>query len=173
MTAGHRTVGPMNTTTMTTTTPVESATGFRGPLPVAALQPFQARAGDLDRANTYFAEDLAELRSFGYLAAAVPVEHGGWGLDLAELSASQRRLARYAPATALAMSMHSYWVGDAADFRLVQRGADLELAAEVGRLVLLGRLVGPDPFRHCGVCAPNRRVQQECKQRWGECDGNE
>ena len=36
-----------------------------------------------------------------------PPQLGGWGLDLAELAASQRRLARYAPATALAMSMHS------------------------------------------------------------------
>ena len=40
----------------------------------------------------------------GYLAAAVPEHLGGGGLNLAELVASQRRLARYAPATALAMS---------------------------------------------------------------------
>ena len=42
-------------------------------------------------------------------------EFGGGGLTLAELAASQRRLARYAPATALAMSMHSYWIGIAAE----------------------------------------------------------
>ena len=60
-------------------------------------------------------EDLAELRAAGYLAAAVPSRFGGGGLTLAELAASQRRLARYAPATALAMSMHSYWVGIATE----------------------------------------------------------
>jgi alkylation response protein AidB-like acyl-CoA dehydrogenase len=36
-------------------------------------------------------------------------------MTLAELAASQRRLARYAPATALAMTMHSYWVGIAVE----------------------------------------------------------
>jgi alkylation response protein AidB-like acyl-CoA dehydrogenase len=80
-------------------------------LPVEMLEGFRARAGELDRTNTYFHDDLAELRAFGYLAAAVPAEFGGAGLDLVEMAASQRRLARYAPATALAMTMHSYWIG--------------------------------------------------------------
>lgn len=80
-------------------------------IPTDMLERFRARAATHDRANSYFADDLAELRGLGYLAAAVPAERGGWGLDLAQLAASQRRLARYAPATALAMSMHSYWIG--------------------------------------------------------------
>ncbi len=84
-------------------------------LPTDMLERFRARAGELDQTNAYFAEDLAELRAVGYLAAAVPSHFGGGGLTLAELAASQRRLARYAPATALAMSMHSYWVGIATE----------------------------------------------------------
>jgi alkylation response protein AidB-like acyl-CoA dehydrogenase len=84
-------------------------------LPIDMLERFRARADELDRTNGYFHEDLAELREVGYLAAAVPEYLGGWGLDLSELAASQRRLARYAPATALAMTMHSYWVGAAAE----------------------------------------------------------
>jgi alkylation response protein AidB-like acyl-CoA dehydrogenase len=84
-------------------------------LPVEMLESFRARAGDLDQANAYFDDDLAELRSFGYLAAAVPAELGGAGLDLVQLAASQRRLASYAPATALAMTMHSYWIGIATE----------------------------------------------------------
>ena len=60
----------------------------------------------------------------GYLAAAVPAHLGGWGLDLAQMAASQRRLARYAPATALAMSMHTYWVGIAAE---LERAGDSSL----------------------------------------------
>jgi alkylation response protein AidB-like acyl-CoA dehydrogenase len=96
---------------MSTTT----ADGIRTTLTTELLEGFRSRAADLDRANAYFAEDLDELRSIGYLAAAVPTELGGWGLDVAEFAASQRRLARYAPATALAMSMHTYWVGIAAE----------------------------------------------------------
>src|SRR5688572_28760782 len=83
--------------------------------PTEMLERFRSRAEKLDLDNTYFYEDLAELRSVGYLAAAVPADLGGWGYNLAELASSQRRLARYAPATALAMTMHSYWVGIATE----------------------------------------------------------
>jgi alkylation response protein AidB-like acyl-CoA dehydrogenase len=109
-------------------------------LPTDMLERFRARAADHDRANTYFDEDLVELRELGYLAAAVPVELGGWGLDLAEMAASQRRLARYAPATALAMTMHTYWVGAAAE---LERAGDssqrwLLEAAAAGEVIAAG-----------------------------------
>jgi alkylation response protein AidB-like acyl-CoA dehydrogenase len=84
-------------------------------LPADMLERFAGRAAGHDRDNTYFEEDLRELRSVGYLAAAVPEHLGGWGLTLAEVAASQRRLARHAPATALALSMHTYWIGMATD----------------------------------------------------------
>jgi alkylation response protein AidB-like acyl-CoA dehydrogenase len=84
-------------------------------LPTDMLERFRARAGELDRTNSYFHDDLAELRELGYLAAAVPEHLGGWGLDLSQMAASQRRLARYAPSTALAMTMHTYWIGAAAE----------------------------------------------------------
>lgn len=64
-------------------------------LPTDMLERFRARAGELDRTNTYFHEDLDELRAAGYLAAAVPSHLGGWGFDLAQMATSQRRLARY------------------------------------------------------------------------------
>jgi alkylation response protein AidB-like acyl-CoA dehydrogenase len=96
-------------------TATTSTTPTTRQLPTDLLEGFRSRAGALDRANAYFEDDLAELRAIGYLAAAVPTRLGGWGLDLAELAASQRRLAAYAPATALAMSMHSYWVGIATE----------------------------------------------------------
>ncbi len=75
------------------------------------LEQFRARAQRADADNTYLHDDLAVLRESGYLAAAVPTEFGGWGLDLAEFATLQRRLATYAPATALAMTMHTYWIG--------------------------------------------------------------
>jgi alkylation response protein AidB-like acyl-CoA dehydrogenase len=84
-------------------------------IPQEMLERFRARAPELDRTNAYFEDDLADLREIGYLAAAVPADLGGWGLDLAELAASQRRLARHAPATALALTMHSYWIGAAVE----------------------------------------------------------
>ncbi|HUG00177.1 MAG TPA: acyl-CoA dehydrogenase family protein [Ilumatobacter sp.] len=79
------------------------------------LAHFRRRAAESDRDNTYFHEDLAVLRSVGYLAAAVPAELGGGGRTLSEVAAAQRRIARFAPATALATSMHHYWVGLAAE----------------------------------------------------------
>ncbi len=103
----------MNTSALPSTT----ATAITTTIPEKMLETFRGRASALDRANAYFESDLADLRSIGYLAAAVPSELGGWGLDLTQLAASQRRLARYAPATALAMTMHSYWVGMAQQLR--------------------------------------------------------
>jgi alkylation response protein AidB-like acyl-CoA dehydrogenase len=105
-------------------TPTITSNRVRTELPTEMLERFRSRAGQLDRTNSYFAEDLAELRACGYLTAAVPAHLGGWGLSLAELAASQRRLARYAPATALAMSMHSYWVGIAVE---LERAGDVSL----------------------------------------------
>lgn len=74
---------------------------------------FHERAARYDRDNAFFADDFAELEKSGYLKAALPVEHGGRGLDLAELAREQRRLAYWAPATALAVNMHLYWTGPA------------------------------------------------------------
>jgi alkylation response protein AidB-like acyl-CoA dehydrogenase len=90
----------------TTTSPI---------LPDAMLERFRERASVYDRENRFFQEDFDELRAAGYLGLAVPREFGGRGLTLAECMREQRRLASYAHATALAMNMHLYWVGVAAD----------------------------------------------------------
>ena len=79
------------------------------------LKRFRGRAAGYDRANTFFHEDFEELAALGYLAAPVPADLGGWDVSLGELGQLQRRLARYAPSTALATSMHFYWVGMAAE----------------------------------------------------------
>lgn len=79
-------------------------------LPESMLAGFRARAPRYDADNAFFAEDLAELRGAGYLAAPVPVEMGGSGLGLEQLVAAQRRLAAHAPATALGVNMHLVWV---------------------------------------------------------------
>jgi alkylation response protein AidB-like acyl-CoA dehydrogenase len=73
------------------------------------------RAPAYDRENRFFQEDFDELKAAGYLLMAVPTEFGGLGFSLVDVGRETRRLAQYAPATALALNMHNYWVGDAAD----------------------------------------------------------
>jgi alkylation response protein AidB-like acyl-CoA dehydrogenase len=79
------------------------------------LENCRSRAAGYDRENRFFQEDFEELRAAGYLLMSVPKAFGGMGFTLAEVARETRRLAMYAPATALAMNMHHYWVGDAAD----------------------------------------------------------
>jgi alkylation response protein AidB-like acyl-CoA dehydrogenase len=81
----------------------------------ALLEKCRERASLYDRENRFFLEDFEDLRAAGYLRMAVPVEFGGLGLRLPAVARETRRLAQYAPATALGLNMHNYWVGDAAD----------------------------------------------------------
>jgi alkylation response protein AidB-like acyl-CoA dehydrogenase len=90
----------------------------------AMLARFASRAGAYDRENRFFQEDFDELRAAKYLLLPVPTEFGGAGLSLAELCREQRRLAYHAPATALAVNMHLYWLGIAAD---LWRSGDISL----------------------------------------------
>jgi len=86
-----------------------------GLMPEAALEAFRTRAAGYDRDNRFYQEDFDDLRSHGYLRMAVPRELGGLGFTLAEVARETRRVATYAPATALGTNMHNYWVGVAAD----------------------------------------------------------
>jgi alkylation response protein AidB-like acyl-CoA dehydrogenase len=78
------------------------------------LARFRERAPVYDRENRFFTEDFEELRQAGYLLMPIPREMGGLGLTLAQVCQEQRRLAYHAPATALAVNMHLYWMGVAA-----------------------------------------------------------
>ncbi len=102
------------------------------------LAGFDARAATYDRENRFFDEDWDELRGSGYLLAAVPPEFGGSGLGLDAVARLQGRLAYHAPATALAVNMHVYWTGVAADLLrsgdtslrwILERAADGEVLA--------------------------------------------
>jgi alkylation response protein AidB-like acyl-CoA dehydrogenase len=79
------------------------------------LDRFGGRAPRYDRDNTFFQEDFDELKAAGYLLVAVPKAFGGAGFNLAKVCRAQARLAYRAPATALAVNMHLYWTGIAAD----------------------------------------------------------
>jgi len=75
----------------------------------------EERAAGYDQNNTFFDEDFNELRDAGYLTLPVPKELGGGGYTLAQMARDQRRLGYYAAPTALALNMHLYWLGCAAD----------------------------------------------------------
>jgi alkylation response protein AidB-like acyl-CoA dehydrogenase len=79
------------------------------------LARFAKRAPQYDRDNVFFADDFEELRQAGYLRIAIPQELGGAGLALADVALQQRRLGYHAAPTALAINMHLYWTGVAAD----------------------------------------------------------
>jgi alkylation response protein AidB-like acyl-CoA dehydrogenase len=81
----------------------------------ALLERCRERATLYDQENRFCQEDFDELKAAGYLRLAIPVEFGGMGMSLAEVGRETRKLARYAPATALCINMHHYWVGVAAD----------------------------------------------------------
>jgi alkylation response protein AidB-like acyl-CoA dehydrogenase len=88
------------------------------------LRRFAQRAAEYDRDNRFFSEDFSDLKEAGYLTMTVPTELGGRGFTLAQCCREQRRLAYHAPATALGINMHVYWVGLAAD---LWRGGDKSL----------------------------------------------
>ena len=111
----------MTTTIRTTTRPTARLTSC----PTDLLERFRARAGELDRTNTYFDDDLAELQ-----ALRLPRRRGARPRSAAGATTSpswprsQRRLARYAPATALATdACTSTGSGIAAEFE--RAGDDL------------------------------------------------
>jgi alkylation response protein AidB-like acyl-CoA dehydrogenase len=79
------------------------------------LARFAARAADYDRENRFLEEDFENLRAAKYLLLPLPEDFGGAGMPLEEVCRQQRRLAYYAAPTALAVNMHLYWVGVAAE----------------------------------------------------------
>ena len=97
------------------------------------LARFDERAPQYDRDNRFFTEDFEELRERGFFAASLPTDLGGAGLDLGAVNRVLRRIAYVAPATAVAVNMHHYFVGLCADLRragdpagdwVLQRAAD-------------------------------------------------
>lgn len=83
--------------------------GINDLLPDSLLHEIRARAHTYDAENRFCIDDLHALKASGYLKAGVPVEFGGAGLSLSELTLAQRRLATASPATALAVNMHLLW----------------------------------------------------------------
>lgn len=81
----------------------------------AMLNEFGGRASTYDRDNRFCAEDFESLVDAGFLKMPIPTELGGLGMSHSQVCAELRRLATRAPATAVAINMHIYWMGVAAD----------------------------------------------------------
>jgi alkylation response protein AidB-like acyl-CoA dehydrogenase len=82
---------------------------------LATLTPaFAERAARQDEGDEFVAENYRELRASGLLAAGVPHEQGGEGLELPALCDLLRTMAHACPSTALAFSMHTHQVALAA-----------------------------------------------------------
>ena len=81
------------------------------------LDGIRDRAAGFDERNEFPYQDLEVLKDTGYLAALTPVEDGGLGWNFAAVVDAQKKLASYAPATALAVNMHLIWSGVATIFR--------------------------------------------------------
>ena len=69
---------------------------------------FAERANHCDADDSFVAENFAELKARGVLAAGVPVALGGGGASYPELCDMLRVLARYCGSTALTLSMHTH-----------------------------------------------------------------
>lgn len=144
------------------------------------LDRIRARAGDHDRENTFFVDDLADLTEAGYLRALVPVSLGGAGLGLRDVTREQSRLAGAAPATALAVNMHHVWTGVARflhergdhslDFVLEEAARGEVFAfgySEAGNdLVLLGSRTEARPDGHGGYTFHGRKIFTSLSPAW-------
>lgn len=107
-----------------------------GLLTQSLLEQCAERAPRYDRDNSFFVEDFEALRDAGYLTMAVPEALGGRGLSLVDVCRQTRCLAYHAHATALALNMHVYWTGVAADlWRAGDRSLEWLLKAAAGGAV--------------------------------------
>lgn len=128
---------------MTLTAPISSQTLTAR---AAAIGPeLAAHAARHDADGTFVSESYDALRSVGLLTAAVPVELGGGGATIAELTALQREIAHHCGSTALASSMHQHVVAFTAwRYRRGLPGAEATLRRVVEDGILLVSTGGGD-----------------------------
>ncbi len=69
---------------------------------------FAEQAASHDQAGTFVAANFEQLKSEGFISAAVSPQFGGGGASYSELCDTLRTLARHCPSTALSFSMHTH-----------------------------------------------------------------
>lgn len=104
-----------------------------------------AHAARHDAEGSFVSEAYDELRAAGLLRAAVPVELGGDGATVAELTALQRELGHHCGSTALASAMHQHVVAFTAwRYRRGLPGAEATLRRVAEEQILLVSTGGGD-----------------------------
>jgi alkylation response protein AidB-like acyl-CoA dehydrogenase len=96
------------------------------------------RAAEIDREGRFPGENIELLKERGYLRLPVPAELGGSGVDLETMCEAQRILAGGCASTALAVNMHLFGLGAAAEALLDGQ----EQARMVLRLAGQGIVIG-------------------------------
>jgi alkylation response protein AidB-like acyl-CoA dehydrogenase len=96
------------------------------------------RAAEIDREGRFPSENIELLKERGYLRLPVPAELGGSGVDLETMCEAQRILAGGCASTALAVNMHLFGLGAAAEALLDGQ----EQARMVLRLAGQGVVIG-------------------------------
>jgi alkylation response protein AidB-like acyl-CoA dehydrogenase len=76
----------------------------------SVLPTIAQRAASIDESDTFVGENYALLKEAGLVRAGVPIELGGLGGGVPELSEMLKSLARVCGSTALAFSMHTHQV---------------------------------------------------------------
>ncbi|WP_418276432.1 acyl-CoA dehydrogenase family protein [Isoptericola jiangsuensis] len=149
-------------------------------LPADLVATIRGRAAIHDRENSYFTDDLTDLRDAGYLGALVPTALGGAGRTLRDVVHDQARLAGAAPATALAVNMHHVWTGvgrylhergdDSLDWLLAEAAAGEVFGfgySEAGNdLVLLGSRTEARPDGEGGYTFHGRKIFTSNSPGW-------
>lgn len=107
-------------------------------LPQDLAVEFRERAAEYDRSGEFPTKNYERMREAGYLRALVPQELGGLGAGLVEMAHAQQQLARGCASTALAVNMHHFQVGAAADGW--RKGAPVE--ATLRRIAAEGIVLG-------------------------------
>lgn len=119
----------------------------------AAIGPILAEhAGRHDAEASFVSEAYDALRDAGLLRAAVPVELGGDGATVAELTALQRELGHHCGSTALASAMHQHVVAFTAwRYRRGLPGAEATLRRVVAEDIVLVSTGGGDYTHPAGT----------------------
>src|ERR1700694_52379 len=106
----------------------------------ALADEFRPGAAELDRTASFPTANYERLRETGYLHAPVPLELGGLGCSLSTTARAQQQLARGCASTALAVNMHLFQVGAAADAWRSSRALSVE--ALLGAVAREGIVLG-------------------------------
>lgn len=99
---------------------------------------FDGRAAEHDRDGSFPHENYDQLREAGYLRGPVPADLGGGDADLGETARAQRALGYGDGSTALAVNMHLFQVGAAADGWRAQGANEPPLRRVVAEGIVLG-----------------------------------